>query len=204
MTQEYIGDFLASEAKGEDATHPLSGYFKTALYYSVEKMVHKICHNFKTSIDDSEGDLSQSCIMYLFSVIGNFDSRRGKFTTFAYWVCRNHLCGLYKSSKKRRDVFITSSDLADANTKEAVEAFHQPHPVASDIADTISIIMKKFPKSKKMISEIFGNPSEINSENIPSSLNLQGTRRFSTKARREFVRKYALPVFQRRFGYVYA
>ena len=203
MTQEYIGDFLSAEIRGEEVFHPLSGYFKTALYYSVEKMIHKICHAFKPSFDDTEGDLSQSCIMYLFSVMGNFDSRRGRFTTFVYWVCRNHLCGLYRATKKRRDVIVTTSEIHEGHLMEIEAPDREMAPVAKDIADTVRVIMRRFPKSKSMVAEIFGNPSEIE-RSLPDSPNLRGTRRFSTKQRRDFFDRYALPVFQKRFGGVYA
>jgi len=209
VSQEFIADSLASQMKGESISHPALEYFSNALYDDMNKLVHKYAHKYKNSIVESEEELAQNCFLHLFKRIGKFDSTRGRFTTFASWVCINHLKGLYEKAKKGREHFVRGYDESENQEGSSEMCEYNKHIHVSDsilrqeIADTVQELIVKYPDKAELTIGILGQPTEIAQRRFNDEVKLSRLKNYTKKEKEYFFSHSIVPYFKSRFGGLY-
>lgn len=211
VTQEFIGDALASVSKKEKVNHPALNFFGDALYNGVYKLIHCRAHRFKSTVRDPEKDLFQSSWEHIFERIYKYDSRRGKFSTWSFKTITNHLMQYYNAEKKR---FSRESEMHDNPENQAgselmcennIVHHASNHLLRQEIAATVSSLILKYPKHAGITIGLFGSPEEIMlKRKFPETIVLRNVKGFKREEKETFYQDYIVPAFKERFGGIYA
>lgn len=211
VTQEFLADCIAAEARGEIVYHPANAFFKNALYEDMNKLVHKIAHKFKITINESEEEISQNCFYHLFKRISRYRSSKGRFSTFSTWVCTNYLKGYYLKDKRYHGHFTCISDVGENQEGsfligESGFCKNQAHNslLRQDIASTIRELLTRYPEKSNLTIGIFGNPSEIEKGTFNEEIRLSAIRGYTKKEKEKFFYSCVVPLFRERLGGIYA
>lgn len=156
VTQEFMVQALVAERNGEGCNHPAKEYFKAALYESIHRMVGMLASKYSITCIDQENDLAQECWIRIWDKLDNFDASRGKFTTWAWGVCRSVLNRQYRRSQKLKDHI---SHQPDENIeRNSSKDVHYDSMLELDYAEAVRALGKKYPKWKSFIYALLGNP----------------------------------------------
>jgi RNA polymerase sigma factor (sigma-70 family) len=152
VTQQFVARCLAAEKNGIVINHPAKEYFSNVLYNSIIKMVMKVCNKYTISCKAEVDDLVQECFLRIVKRIGTFRHEQALFTTWCWRVCSNTLNSRYQNHLRYLSRFTDDEHIETYSSKENSEV------LAKDIAETIRIIAKKYPKKRKILYGMFGNP----------------------------------------------
>lgn len=206
VTQEYLADVLAAQARGEKVNHPALEQFPNALYENMNRLVHKIAHKYKGTIQEQEDELAQNCFYHLWKRLGKFDSTRGKFTTFAWWACSNHMKSCYGVRKLEKEHFVSVHEDSENQEGSEITCEFNRYTHASDsmlryeIADTIRELITMYPLKKELTISILGNPTDFENRKFKDEIKLNQIVGFSRKEKEKFYHKTIVPFFKTRFG----
>lgn len=224
VTQEFLGDILAAQTRGEIVQHPAIKCFPNALFDGINKLVHKISHKYKTSTNEREDELFQICFYHLWKRIGKFDSSRGKFTTFVHWVCSNKMKTHYRNVKKDKEHYVeaheesenqegselvcafnksvhVSDSMLNQEMADAIREFKKSDSMLNqEIADAIRELIKKYPSKRELTISILGKPDDIEKRRFNDEIKLSSIRGYGRKEKEKFYRQSIVPFFKVRFG----
>jgi len=207
VTQEFLADCIAAQFRGETVVHPAIACFRNALYDDMNRLVHKLSHKFKTTISDSEEEISQNCFLHLFKRIKYYRSSRAKFSTFSTWICSNYLKGYYLKDKRHNERFTCSfSEFGENQEGSGLMCAYNVNTHVSDpmlrteIASTVRELLVRYPEKKPITIGIFGNPSEIEKGRFNEAIRLSVISGFSKKEKDKFFSTCVVPLFKSRFG----
>jgi len=206
VTQEYLGDVLAAQTRGEFVQHPAIKYFSNALFDGINKLVHGISHKYKTSTNEKEEELFQICFCHLWKRIGKFDSARGKFTTFVHWVCSNKMRTHYCSIKKEKEHYVESHE--DSENQEGSElmcSFNRQTHVSekmlnAEMAETVRELINKYPSKSDLTISILGKPDDIEKRRFNDEIKLSRIKGYGRKEKEKFYYQTIVPFFKVKFG----
>ena len=206
VTQEYLGDVLAAQNRGESVMHPAIRHFPNALYEGINKLVHKISHKYKGSTNEKEEELFQVCFYHLWKRIGKFDSSRGQFTTFVHWVCSNKMKTHYGSIKKNKEHYVEAhEDSENQIGSELMCAFNRQSHVSdailnTEMADAVRELIRKYPAKQDLTISILGKPDDIERRRFSDEIKLSRIKGYGRKEKERFYNQTIVPFFRVKFG----
>lgn len=204
VTQEYVADVMAAQALGETVSHPAEEYFPNALFDGINRMIHKIAHKFTDTIPETEEELFQNCYHHLLRRMEKYDSRRGKFTTFAYWACFNRMRQHHQIVKRRMEHVVCGlDDFEAAGSRELCRCsgdHSRETALRMDVADTVRCLIRDYPESSNLTIGMFGTPEEIEMRGGNTEIRLSVVRGASRKNKEDFYHNTVVPYFKGRFG----
>lgn len=209
VTQEYLGDALAANARGELVQHPALKHFPNALFDAINKLVHKISHKYKASTNEKEDELFQVCFYHLWKRIGKFDSSRGKFTTFVHWVCSNKMKTHYGAIKKDKEHYVeVHEDSENQVGSELVCQFNKQEHVSDfmlneDMANAVRELIQKYPAKQELTISILGKPDDIEKRRFRDDIKLSRVKGYGRKEKERFFNQTIVPFFRAKFGGLY-
>lgn len=156
VTQQYVAECLALEKNGYVVCHPAKDVFKNVLHDSIINLVRMICNKYASSNQIDVDDLIQDCFLRIGKRIGTFNSKRGGFTTWCTWVCSSMMNSRYRNRARYNNRFVADENIENHGKSNDVPI------LTNDIAETIRVIAKKFPKKRRILYGMFGNPDKSN------------------------------------------
>ena len=198
MTMEHLAFLVAKESRGEEVDHPICREMRDILHDSIHNMVESYVWKYCTSSTVENNDLFQECMKKIFSSIGNYDPKKGKFTTWSSWVCSSVLNREYhKRMRWEKHVVHSERLLENCEDEKRTEA----SPLFKEMVDTVKTIMRKNQDKMDMIVAIFGNPND-EGYIFPAKLEIASIARetgIPPYKIRSFLEKTVRPYFQNRF-----
>ncbi len=155
VTKEFMATSLAAEMKGDSPPHPAKEHFREALYESIVRLVGDLSHRYSFTCVDNTDDLMQDCMLRVWKKLENYDSSKGKFSTWVWYVCKSVLNRKYSKSKKYRSVFVPQGENVSAPERE----HHYGDILAHEFAGAVRELAQRFPEKGAFIYEVFGNPN---------------------------------------------
>ena len=199
MTMEHLAFLVAKESRGEEVDHPICKDMKEILHDSIHNMVESYVWKYCTSSTVENNDLFQECMKKIFSSIGNYDPRKGKFTTWSSSVCFSVLNREYHK-RMRWEKHVVHSERLLENYEDGKST--EGSPLFKEMVDTVKTIMRNNRDKMNMIVAIFGNPND-KGYIFPAKLEVASIARETGIAPfkiRNFLEKTVRPYFEKRFS----
>jgi DNA-directed RNA polymerase specialized sigma24 family protein len=161
ITQEKAADIVAhglpEGMSGEG--YPKEEYILDSLYHSISAMVYKLCRKYTATCTTELDDLAHDCLQRIFAKIYQFNSEKGKFTTWSYRVCLSVLARRYHNDKKRSDRFIDDGEDEEKNERMRDKGTRERgvSVLNTEMKEVVKGLMKDHPDKSDFIVELFGN-----------------------------------------------
>ena len=202
MSIDDVAMLAASVARGGQTSHPLAYQAMGMACGSVRRLVYKMALKYSGTCKTDPEDLVQECMKRIVTRIGDFDVRRGKFTTWSSTVASSVLNGFYRrqSGWNKHIVPMDSQDI-----KGDIEPRTEPDSVGllrMDIFDAVGELVKQHPDKKELIMGMFGNPDRSGFK-VPSKVMVAEAAERAGMGRplaMEFFKSVVQPFFIRRFS----
>ena len=158
VTQEFMVSAIVAERNGEAPPHPARQYFADALCKSIERMVGMLASRYSTTCIEHQEDLAQECFQRIWKKLHTYDSKRAKFSTWAWRLCSNVLNREYRRSQKLTSHLVSHPD-EDMERKPAEET-HYGAILSCEFADAVRELGEKYPEWKTFVYALLGNPED--------------------------------------------
>lgn len=147
---------------------------KNWLYDAVLRLVCMLANRRKNTLNEDMEDLIQQAFERIWDKIDTYDYKRGKFTTWAFWVTKSVYDYNHREMKKYREHFVR----VDCDSKEERTTFAETQGTDDNLRKEIKFVIndlyEKHPEIHDVLHAFFGNP---NNENflMPTDFSIQDT-----------------------------
>jgi DNA-directed RNA polymerase specialized sigma24 family protein len=182
------------------------------LHESIKKLVYQLANKYAVNSIDKEDDLAQNCMKRIFSQLWRFDPKKGKFTTWIWYVCTSILNKGYHKGLRGKNIFVDEGHLKDEDGKsmfenlpdqpvEGVQHHECKNVLANEMTEAVKELARNNPERKEFIYELFGNPDN-DDFTITGHLNISNAAKtigMNYSSARSFFSSVIRPFFENKF-----
>jgi RNA polymerase sigma factor (sigma-70 family) len=162
LTQDEIAVAVALDMSGKKCLSPIDRLqYNTALYESIRNLLLLRANKYLPTCPlDTVDDLAQECMYKILKKLHGFKPEKGKFSTWAWYVCSSTLNRRYRTGQRTGRHIILGQDDGDHRPQAAASRSSTECPgiMAAEIMDAVRELAGKYPQHRPLIFEMFGNP----------------------------------------------
>jgi len=154
LTRGDVAGYMTMQTRGEYLEHPLRDEMLDILHETVTRMVYSVCNKYGGALRfQMVEDLAQDCWVKIMRYIPRFQRSKSSFSTYCYRICSSVCKDACRVSRRTPE---TTPITDETETEMGItEPFHSQF---FDIKNAILKGMKRFPRYRRVIAALLGDP----------------------------------------------